>query len=110
MKVEQIKTPDDVERYIEGCLNDFETAISTKDETVVYLAELVVHVYTEAKKKQQSKLTQLQAENEQLKKGKLKDSALMLEKLKAKYPDQSELIQDVIDSAGEIIDHLTKPK
>jgi hypothetical protein len=52
MKVEQVKTPDDIERYIEGCLNDFETAISTKDETVVFLAELVVHIYKEAKKEQ----------------------------------------------------------
>lgn len=52
MKVEQVKTPDDIERYIEGRLNDFEEAISTKDETVVFLAELVVHVYKEAKKEQ----------------------------------------------------------
>jgi len=52
MKVEQIKTPDDIEIYIEGCLNDFETAISTKGETVVFLAELVVHIYKEAKKEQ----------------------------------------------------------
>jgi len=52
MKVEQTKTPDDIERYIEGCLNDFESAISTKDETVVFLAELVLHIYKEAKKEQ----------------------------------------------------------
>ena len=49
MKVEEIKTPDDIERYIEGCLNDFEMAIITKDETVVFLAELVVHIYKEGK-------------------------------------------------------------
>jgi hypothetical protein len=52
MEVKQVKTPDDIERYIEGCLNDFESAISTKDETVVYLAELAVHIYEEAKKEQ----------------------------------------------------------
>ena len=48
MKVERIRTADDVERYIEGCLNDYEEGISTKDETVVNLAELVAHVYTKA--------------------------------------------------------------
>lgn len=52
MKVEQIKTPDDIERYIEGCLNDFEAAISTKDETIVLLAKLVVYIYKAAKKDQ----------------------------------------------------------
>lgn len=50
MKVEQIKTADDIERYIEGCLNDFEAGVSGKDETVVYLAELVAHVYKLASK------------------------------------------------------------
>jgi len=49
MNVEQIRTADDVERYIEGCLNDYEEGISTKDETVVNLAELVAHVYVKAK-------------------------------------------------------------
>ena len=48
MKVDQIRTADDVERYIEGCLNDFEEGISEKDETVVNLAELVAHVYKKA--------------------------------------------------------------
>ncbi len=50
MKVEQIKTPEDVERYIEGCLNDFEAGISTKKETMFLMAELVVHIYKKAKK------------------------------------------------------------
>jgi hypothetical protein len=49
MKVENIRTADDVERYIEGCLNDFEAAISTKEETLVNIAELVVYVYNKAK-------------------------------------------------------------
>ena len=48
MKVEQIRTADDVERYIEGCLNDYEAGVSTKEETLVYLAELVAHVYAKA--------------------------------------------------------------
>ena len=52
MKVENIKSTDDIERYIEGCLNDFESAISTKEETLVYIAELVVYIYKQAKKEQ----------------------------------------------------------
>ena len=48
MKVEQIRTADDVERYIDGCLNDYEAGVSTKDETVVNLVELVAHVYMKA--------------------------------------------------------------
>ena len=48
MKVEQIRTAGDVERYIEGCLNDFEEGIIEKDETVIHLAELVAHVYAKA--------------------------------------------------------------
>ena len=53
MNVEQIRTADDVERYIEGCLNDFEEGISEKDETVVNLAELVAHVYAKATEEKQ---------------------------------------------------------
>ena len=49
MEVEQIRTADDVERYIDGCLNDYEAGVSTKDETVVNLTELVAHVYVKAK-------------------------------------------------------------
>ena len=50
MKVENVSTPDDIERYIEGCINDLQAGISTKDETIVNLAELVAHVYMAAKK------------------------------------------------------------
>ena len=45
MKVENVKTADDIERYIEGCINDFESGISDKDETTIAIAELVVHIY-----------------------------------------------------------------
>ena len=51
MEVNKIRTADDVEMYIEGCLNDFEEGISEKDETVVNLAELVAHVYVKATEK-----------------------------------------------------------
>ena len=53
MKVEQIRTADDMEIYIEGCLNDYEAGVSTKEETLVYLAELVAHVYTKATEEKQ---------------------------------------------------------
>ena len=45
MRLENVKTADDIERYIEGCINDFEGAISDKDETIVAIAELVVYIY-----------------------------------------------------------------
>lgn len=45
MKLENVKTADDLERYIEGCINDFEAGISDKDETTIAIAELVVHIY-----------------------------------------------------------------
>ena len=45
MKVENVKTADDLERYIEECINDFEADISDKDETIIAIAELVVHIY-----------------------------------------------------------------
>ena len=50
MKINDVQTPDDIERYIYGCLNDFENCLSDKDETMVALAELVVHVYEKAQK------------------------------------------------------------
>jgi len=50
MKLEQIVTANDIERYIEGCLNDFEMGISSKEETLIHLAELVVHIYKAAKR------------------------------------------------------------
>ena len=49
MKIDQIKTTADIENYIEGCLNDFETGISDKSETMTNLCELVGHVYAKAK-------------------------------------------------------------
>lgn len=42
--LEQIKTDDDLLDYIEGCLNDLEAGISTKDETHRHLADLVLFV------------------------------------------------------------------
>lgn len=37
MKPENINTIQDMQLYVEGCLNDFEAGISTKIETLGYL-------------------------------------------------------------------------
>lgn len=50
MKAEDLKTPDDIERYIEGCLNDFENGISTKSETTAHLGEMAVQIYKQTLK------------------------------------------------------------
>lgn len=43
MKVENIETLYDIERYVEGSLNDFELGISTKEETLCFLLKLIAH-------------------------------------------------------------------
>jgi len=47
MKVENIRTPEDIERYVEGCMNDYSEGISTKEETIVNIIELVDHYFKE---------------------------------------------------------------
>lgn len=37
MKAEEIKTIKDAQRFVEGCLNDFESGVSTKEETMLLL-------------------------------------------------------------------------
>ena len=39
MNVENIKTLDDAQDYVEGCINDYEAGISTKSETLGLLGE-----------------------------------------------------------------------
>ncbi len=39
MKVENIKTIDDAQNYVEGCINNYESGISTKSETLSLLGE-----------------------------------------------------------------------
>lgn len=50
MKLEDIRTADDIEIYIEGCLNDFELGFISKIKTIDLIGELVVHIYKLAKK------------------------------------------------------------
>ena len=45
MKLENIVTADDIEKYIEGCLNDFDLGFISKKRTVDLIGELVVHIY-----------------------------------------------------------------
>ena len=63
MKVENVKTADDIERYIEGCINDFESGISDKDETTIAIAELVVHIYKLAFKERSKEWKQIKRLN-----------------------------------------------
>ncbi len=49
MTAKDIKNGDDIERFILGCLNDFETGLSTKSETLIALGEMVVHIYETTK-------------------------------------------------------------
>ena len=44
MKVKNIKTINDAQRYVEGVINDFEGGISTKEETMGYLGEYTARI------------------------------------------------------------------
>ena len=58
MKASDINTLKDAQGYVEGCLNDFETGISTKDETIKYLGEYtlrLMEIFEKNSKKQLNK-------------------------------------------------------
>ena len=44
MKSEDINTAEDCLIYIEGCLNDFESGISTKEETMNLFLDMVIRI------------------------------------------------------------------
>jgi hypothetical protein len=44
MKVEDIKTFSDARRYIEGCINDYEAGISTKEETIKFIGDYTIYI------------------------------------------------------------------
>lgn len=44
MKVEQITSEEMVLQYVEGCLNDFEAGLTSKDDTASAMIELIVHL------------------------------------------------------------------
>lgn len=39
MKVENIETLEEAQRYVEGCVNDYEAGLSTKEELLGYLGK-----------------------------------------------------------------------
>ena len=88
MKVEDIKSVDDVSNYIEGCLNDFNEGISTLDETNKYLHELTVRVIEIAQ-------ASLQPISEETVRFIIKEWSSESEK---KEPDHEELVQSWIDT------------
>lgn len=51
MTLEDIKSEEDVARFIEGCLNDFESGIATKKETELWIHRLVVFMIKLGQKK-----------------------------------------------------------
>ena len=44
MKAQDINSAEDCLVYIEGCLNDFEMAISTKEETMNLFLDMVIRI------------------------------------------------------------------
>lgn len=54
LKLEDIKSEEQVIQYIEGCLNDFEAAISTKVQTENYLNRLLIHLIKHDRKRRES--------------------------------------------------------
>jgi len=44
MKATEVKSEQDILNFLEGCLNDFETGLSSKNETMQNLVELIVHL------------------------------------------------------------------
>lgn len=43
MKLEDVKTINEAQYYIEGVINDFEGGIATKEETLGYLGQYTAH-------------------------------------------------------------------
>lgn len=54
MKPEDIKTLEQAERFVEGCLNDFELGIVSKSDTIKHFADYTIQIATLVEKKQLS--------------------------------------------------------
>lgn len=50
MKATDIRTIEDAQRYIEGCINDLDAGISTKQQTIDYFAEYTLRIVKMARK------------------------------------------------------------
>ena len=44
LEVKNINTIDDMQRFVEGCINDFEAGISTKEETLDHLRDYTLRI------------------------------------------------------------------
>ena len=51
MKLENIRSEEDIIAYIEGCLNDLEFGISDKDDTILAISDLVVWAVKQERKR-----------------------------------------------------------
>lgn len=51
MKAEDVNSEDGILIFIEGCLNDFESGVSTKKETMDNILDLLLHCVNEKIKK-----------------------------------------------------------
>ena len=46
LKIEDIKTVSDMQRFVEGCINDLDAGVATKEETVNHLKDYTMKVIT----------------------------------------------------------------
>jgi hypothetical protein len=44
LEAKDIKTIQDMQNFVKGCINDFETEISTKEETIEYLKDYTLKI------------------------------------------------------------------
>lgn len=59
MKARDIKSVDDAERFVEGCLNDFESGVATKGETMQHFARYTGRLLEMASIKAKMKLQKI---------------------------------------------------
>lgn len=50
MKLQDVKKPEDILNFIEGCLNDMEAGVSSKNETVGNMVDLISYLIKEKEK------------------------------------------------------------
>lgn len=47
MNLQDVKKPEDILNFIEGCLNDMEAGVSAKQETMGNILDLIIHLKIE---------------------------------------------------------------
>lgn len=48
MNVNEIQSTDDILKFIEGCFNDFETGVSSKNESIGNIVDLIAYLNAKA--------------------------------------------------------------